>query len=190
MGEFAKPFPPSSRLDSIYTAPSRTLRVLVADDHEMIRLGLCALLQSQQIEICAQATNGGEAVEKSRQLSPDLIILDISMPVLGGIEAARQIRVFLPDVPILFFSTHNASSRRISWPQRCSMLWMLCATRKPSSASSIAPMHDSVPVQNAGCRVDTTFPSRTLNGRPALHAHSVCDGRTLAIGQIPSLGAG
>src|SRR5882672_5250760 len=109
MGEFAKPFPPSSRLDSIYTAPSRTLRVLVADDHEMIRLGLCALLQSQQIEICAQATNGGEAVEKSRQLSPDLIILDISMPVLGGIEAARQIRVFLPDVPILFFSTHKTS---------------------------------------------------------------------------------
>src|SRR6267143_5196135 len=109
MGEFAKPFPPSSRLDSIHTAPSRTLRVLVADDHEMIRLGLCELLQSRQIEICAQATNGGEAVEKSRQLSPDLIILDISMPVLGGIEAARQIRVFLPDVPILFFSTHNAS---------------------------------------------------------------------------------
>jgi DNA-binding NarL/FixJ family response regulator len=109
MGEFAKPFPPSSRLDSIHSAPSPTLRVLVADDHEMIRLGLCELLQSQQIEICAQATNGGEAVEKSRQLSPDLIILDISMPVLGGIEAARQIRVFLPDVPILFFSTHNAS---------------------------------------------------------------------------------
>src|SRR5258708_5475259 len=109
MGEFAKPFPASSRLDSIHTAPSRTLRVLVADDHEMVRLGLCALLQSQQIEICAQAKNGEEAVEKSRQLSPDLIVLDISMPVLGGIEAARQIRVFLPDVPILFFSTHNAS---------------------------------------------------------------------------------
>ena len=90
-------------------AHSRSLRVLVADDHEMVRIGLCTLLQSEQIEVCAQAKNGQEAVEKSRLLSPDLIILDISMPVLGGIEAAQQIRVFLPDVPILFFSTHNTS---------------------------------------------------------------------------------
>ena len=109
MGEVAKPpIPPSSSLlDSIHTAPSRPLRVLVADDHEMVRLGLCALLQSPQVEVCGQAKNGEEAIEKSRQLSPDLIILDISMPVLGGIEAAQQIRVLLPDVPILFYSTHN-----------------------------------------------------------------------------------
>jgi two-component system nitrate/nitrite response regulator NarL len=51
--------------------------------------------------------NGEEAVEQSRQLSPDLIILDVSMPVLGGIEAAQQIRVFLPDVPMLFYSMNN-----------------------------------------------------------------------------------
>src|SRR5258706_12712607 len=108
MGEVSKaPIPPSSRLDSIHSAPSRPLRVLVADDHEMVRLGLCALLQSPQIEVCAQAKNGEEAVAKSRQLSPDLIILDVSMPVLGGIEAAQQIRVFLPDVPILFYSMNN-----------------------------------------------------------------------------------
>src|SRR6266404_1380770 len=47
-------------------------------------------------------------VEKSIQLRPDLIILDISMPGIGGVEAARQIRVFLPEVPILFFTTHNS----------------------------------------------------------------------------------
>ena len=83
------------------------MRVLLADDHEMVRIGLCTMLQSQQIEVCAQAKNGEEAVEKSRELSPDLIILDVSMPVLGGIEAAQQIRVFLPDVPILFYSMNN-----------------------------------------------------------------------------------
>jgi DNA-binding NarL/FixJ family response regulator len=90
-------------------ASARSLRVLIADDHEMVRVGVCAMLQSRQIEVCAQAKDGQEAVEKSRQLSPDLIILDISMPVLGGIEAAQQIRIFLPHVPILFFSTHNSS---------------------------------------------------------------------------------
>jgi DNA-binding NarL/FixJ family response regulator len=86
---------------------SRVLRVLIADDYEAVRLGLCAILRSANLEICAQATNGEEAVEKSIQLSPDLIILDISMPGIGGVEAARQIRVFLPDVPILFFTMHN-----------------------------------------------------------------------------------
>src|SRR6266404_124559 len=117
MGQSAKPAPASVKpnsnppnLGSIQAIPcARSLRVLVADDHEMIRMGLCAMLQSQNIEVCAQAKDGQEAIEKSRQLSPDLIILDISMPVLGGIEAAQQIRAFLPDVPILFFSTPKPS---------------------------------------------------------------------------------
>jgi DNA-binding NarL/FixJ family response regulator len=118
MGEAAKPAKYQdaasairANFDSILQpdASARSLRVLIADDHEMVRIGLCALLQSHQIDVCAEAKNGEEAVEKSRQLSPDLIILDISMPVLGGIEAAQQIRVFLPDVPILFYSTHNTS---------------------------------------------------------------------------------
>jgi two-component system nitrate/nitrite response regulator NarL len=119
MEELAKPpLAPSTNLpkpnlpvDSVHPvqpqAPSLALRVLIADDHEMVRIGLCAMLESEQIQVCAQAKNGQEAVEKSRLSSPDLIILDISMPVLGGIEAAQQIRIFLPDVPILFFSTHN-----------------------------------------------------------------------------------
>src|SRR6266404_4703558 len=117
MGELAKSSNPlstnSPKSDSIHTvqphalqphAPSRTLRVLVADDHETVRMGLCTMLRSRQIEVCGQAKNGQEAVEKSRELHPDLVILDISMPVLGGVEAAQQIRVFLPDVPILFYS--------------------------------------------------------------------------------------
>jgi two-component system nitrate/nitrite response regulator NarL len=120
MGEFPKspnaprtnlPKPNLPNFDSIHTVQphpaSRALRVLVADDYEAVRMGLCAMLQSRQIEVCGQAKNGEEAVEKSRHLSPELIILDISMPVLGGIEAAQQIRVFLPDVPILFYSMHN-----------------------------------------------------------------------------------
>src|SRR5260370_14946239 len=104
--------------DSTHTlrlhVPSRDLLVLIADDHEAVRIGLCAILESAGIEVCAQATNGEEAVEKSIQLRPNLIILDISMPGIGGVEAARQIRVLLPDVPILFFTAHNT-------PQLCAI---------------------------------------------------------------------
>jgi DNA-binding NarL/FixJ family response regulator len=116
VGEPAKPLISTNvpSLDSIHTlqprAPYRALRVLIADDHETVRMGLCAVLKSRaDIEVCAEAKNGEEAVAKSRQLSPDLIILDITMPLLGGVEAAQQIRVLLPpDVPILFYSMHNA----------------------------------------------------------------------------------
>jgi len=92
------------------TAPlaARAFRVLVADDYESVREGVCAILKSRpEIEVCAQARNGEEAIEKALQLKPDLIILDISMPGLGGVEAARQIKVLLPEVRILFFTMHN-----------------------------------------------------------------------------------
>lgn len=121
MGEAAKcpvesetnlPNPTSLNRESIHTAqpyPSaHCLRVLVADDYEAVRVGLSAILKTVDIEVCAQAKNGEEAVEKSVQLRPDLIILDISMPGIGGVEAARQIRGLLPDVPILFFTMHNS----------------------------------------------------------------------------------
>jgi two-component system response regulator NreC len=87
---------------------SPKFRVLVADDYESVREGVCAILRSRpDIEACAQARTGEEAIDKVLELKPDLIILDISMPGLGGVEAARQIRVLRPDLPILFFTMHN-----------------------------------------------------------------------------------
>jgi DNA-binding NarL/FixJ family response regulator len=66
-----------------------TFRILVADDHPIFRLGLCALVGSHQgWEVCGEATNGREAVEKCDQLKPDLLILDICMLSLNGVDAA------------------------------------------------------------------------------------------------------
>ena len=68
------------------------LRILIADDHELVRRGLCALLQAHEgWEICGEATDGREAVEKAKQLKPDVVILDVGMPNLNGLAATRQL---------------------------------------------------------------------------------------------------
>jgi DNA-binding NarL/FixJ family response regulator len=83
-------------------------RILVADDHEAIRKGVCAILGTRlDIEVCGEAANGQEAIAQAHALKPDLIILDITMPVLNGLDAARVIRITLPDLPILLFTMHD-----------------------------------------------------------------------------------
>jgi DNA-binding NarL/FixJ family response regulator len=77
-------------------------RILVADDHPIFRLGLCSLLSSHKgWEICGEAADGREAVEKCKRLKPDLLILDICMPKLNGVDAARQILTHDPAQRIL-----------------------------------------------------------------------------------------
>jgi DNA-binding NarL/FixJ family response regulator len=89
------------------------VRILIADDHEAVRRGVCAILLSRDgIEVCGEAVNGGDAVEKAAELKPDLVILDVTMPVLGGLEAAVQILKILPKVPILIFSMHESRQLR------------------------------------------------------------------------------
>jgi DNA-binding NarL/FixJ family response regulator len=86
-----------------------TLRILVADDHEVVRRGLRALLESRPgWEVCGEATTGREAVEKARELKPDLVVLDITMPELNGLEATRQILKSLPRTEVLVLTVHES----------------------------------------------------------------------------------
>jgi YesN/AraC family two-component response regulator len=76
------------------------VRILIADDHEAIRAGVRSILSSHEdIQICGEATNGKEAIDRAKELLPDLIILDINMPVLGGFGAAQEIKKVLPNIP-------------------------------------------------------------------------------------------
>ena len=85
------------------------MRILIADDHEIIRSGVIRVLQSRaDVKECAEATNGKEAVAKALQWKPDLILLDVRLPVLSGFDAAREIKQHEPDIPILFFSIYEA----------------------------------------------------------------------------------
>jgi DNA-binding NarL/FixJ family response regulator len=95
------------------------MRILLADDHEAVRRGLRALLESQrEWKICGEAEDGRDAVEKTKELKPDVVMLDISMPNLSGFGAARLIREYCPGVAILVYSVHRsqaflAEARRI-----------------------------------------------------------------------------
>jgi DNA-binding NarL/FixJ family response regulator len=87
------------------------LRILIADDHEVARSGIRAVLESHPgWEVCAEAKDGRESVELAAATRPDLILLDIGMPNLNGLEAARQILAAAPDVAILILTMHDSDN--------------------------------------------------------------------------------
>jgi two-component system chemotaxis response regulator CheY len=82
--------------------------ILVVDDNKFIRHALCQIFTSaSDFDVCGEAENGQEAIEKARQLRPDLIVMDLSMPVMNGIEALRALKTFLPAVPVIIFSEYS-----------------------------------------------------------------------------------
>lgn len=85
------------------------LRIVIADDHEVLRHGLRGVLEEQSgWRVVGQAANGREAVELVRQLKPHVVVLDISMPEMNGLEAAREIRLEFPTVQILIMTLHES----------------------------------------------------------------------------------
>jgi DNA-binding NarL/FixJ family response regulator len=84
-------------------------RIVLADDHEIVRSGIRSLLDGHYPwEVCGEAENGQEAVEKVLSLKPELVVLDLSMPIMNGIEAAREIRKKAPSTKIVIFSMHDS----------------------------------------------------------------------------------
>jgi CheY-like chemotaxis protein len=105
---------PKSEHQSVHLVPpppvkAKSLRILVVDDHEGVRKQICALLRRETgFEVISEAENGLESVRHAAELQPDVIILDITMPALGGIEAAARIRRVAPNSKIVFLSQHDS----------------------------------------------------------------------------------
>lgn len=85
----------------------RRLRILVADDHPIIRKSVRQILASHpRFDVCGEARDGAEAVEEAQRLKPDVVVLNITMPVLNGIAAAREIAAKVPEAAIVILSSH------------------------------------------------------------------------------------
>lgn len=83
-------------------------RILLVDDHDIVRYGVRVLLSGDpRLEICGEAADGDEAIEQVKKLTPDIVILDLTMPVMNGFAAAEKIKRLAPTMKIIFFSIHE-----------------------------------------------------------------------------------
>jgi len=88
--------------------PDRHLRILVVDDQPNVRRAVRSMLASKgDWEICGEASDGREAIQRTEELHPDVVIMDMSMPLLSGLEATRYIRQFFPDSQVLILTLHD-----------------------------------------------------------------------------------
>jgi two-component system, chemotaxis family, chemotaxis protein CheY len=100
--------PYRQRRRALFSLLSMTRTVLVADDNPFIRKALCRIFEGEsQYELCEQAENGKQAIELALRCRPDLIILDLSMPVMNGLDAARALKRLMPNIPIILFTLHE-----------------------------------------------------------------------------------
>ena len=85
--------------------------MLIVDDHLAMRRAVTRVLESQpNVKVCGEAENGRVAIDQARKLKPDLIVLDLSMPVMNGLEAARILRTMMPSTPILMYTSFATSN--------------------------------------------------------------------------------
>lgn len=84
-------------------------RILIADDHDIVRQGICAIIARHHgLEVCGEAADGREAIAKARDLKPDIIVIDIAMPMLNGLAATKQITQEFPGIKVLVLSMYDS----------------------------------------------------------------------------------
>lgn len=118
------------------------VRVLLAEDHTIVRQGLESLLRSEpDIEVVGEAINGQEALQKVERLCPDVVLMDISMPLLNGLEATRRIQQQFPKVKVLILSVHANEEHVLQALQAGASGYLLKDTAVSDLVSAIRAVH-------------------------------------------------
>ncbi len=119
-----------------------TIRVFIADDHALVRDGLRYLLQAQSdITVVGDASDGRQAVRRVQQLNPDVVVMDIAMPELNGIEAAHQVRATRPSVQIIILSIHSTIEHISRALQAGALGYLLKETAGIEVAEAVRAVH-------------------------------------------------
>ena len=124
----------------------RKIKVLIADDHALVRDGIRALLALvSNVEVVGEAANGKEAIEKVRELAPDVVLMDLAMPILGGLEATRRIRREFPGTKVLVLTQYEDSDSVIPVIEAgaCGFVTKVAAFSELASAIQAAYRGDS-----------------------------------------------
>jgi DNA-binding NarL/FixJ family response regulator len=147
-------------------------RILIADDHEVVRSGVRAIVESQAAwTVCGEARNGREAVLKAIELRPDVVVLDISMPELNGLEATRQIRR-AGAARILILTVHDSERIAHDVIEAGAHGYVLKSDAGRKLVEAIRTLHD-----NGTFFTEQVQP--VISGAPRLHAHAPDDGIVL-----------
>jgi DNA-binding NarL/FixJ family response regulator len=124
----------------------RKIKVLIADDHALVRDGIRALLALvSNVEVVGEAANGKEAIEKVRELTPDVVLMDLAMPILGGLEATRRIRREFPGTKVVALTQYEDSESVIPVIEAgaCGFVTKVAAFSELASAIQAAYRGDS-----------------------------------------------
>jgi DNA-binding NarL/FixJ family response regulator len=112
-------------------------RILIADDNSIARTTIRALLDWHSFQVCGEARNGNEAIERVKELKPDIILLDINMPELNGVKAAYEIRRVSPATKIVFLTIHNTPATK-----QITKMWSHGFVAKSAAGTELIPTLD------------------------------------------------
>lgn len=144
------------------------VKVVIADDHELVRRGLTSLLSGSEVKVVGEATNGDEAVKLTKKLKPDVVLMDIRMPVKDGLDALEKIRAEMPQVRVVILSTFDNPTYVARAVAAGAHDYILKGSTKAELVSSITGAASGQQPQRAGelRRVATTMANRVAAPDP------------------------